>query len=110
MKKYWIPVLIGVNTFIIAMGLVLDKNIFCLFPIAAVLVQTCALWLTDENHIRRGCIFGVQFWLVYNFASGTYSSFVGDVLGMASILIVLLRYDLERGKTGCTDVDSAEVK
>lgn len=89
---------IAVNALILAVGLLLYKNIFSLFPIMGVLLHTSAFWLSDEKTIRRVSFLGSPFWLVYNLASNAYGSALGDALTMLSIGIAIYRYDIRRGK------------
>ncbi len=109
-KKYRIPILIAVNGIIVAAGLSVYENVFSLFPIAAVLFQTCGLWLTKEKNIRRVSILGGPFWFVYNFSCKAYASCVGDLMGMASLLIAMLRYDWKRNKNEQTEASAVEIK
>lgn len=95
-KKHVKWFVIGVNLLIIAMGLLLYKNVFSLLPIIGVLLHTSAFWLDDEKRIRRVSFLGCPFWLVYNFVSGAYGSCIGDILSMASIGIAMVRYDLKK--------------
>lgn len=97
-KKYRIPVLIVVNGLIIAAGLSVYEDIFSLSPIVAVLFQTSGLWLSKEKNIRRVCILGGPFWFIYNFSSKAYASCAGDIMGITSLLIAMLRYDWKRDK------------
>jgi len=75
-----------------------------------VLFQTCGLWLTKEKNIRRVCILGGPFWFVYNFSCKAYASCVGDVMGMASLLIAMLRYDWKRNKNEQSEASAVEIK
>lgn len=93
-KKYFIAVVVIVNLMMVAVGLLLYKNIFSLFSIAGAIFQTGAFWLTDEKLIRRVSFFGAPFWLVYNLTSHAYGSAVGSVLCMISIGTAIFRYDI----------------
>ena len=93
-KKHTKLFVIGVNLLIVAMGLMLYKNIYSLLPIMGVLLHTSAFWLDDEKRIRQVSFLGSPFWLVYNFVSGAYGSCIGDLLSMVSIGIAMIRYDI----------------
>ena len=92
-KKYLLWVIIGVDLAIVAVGMALYQNIFSLFPIAAVLLQTAAFWLDNERMIRIVSLSGAPFWLIYNLVTHAYGSVVGDVLTIVSIGVAMLRYD-----------------
>ncbi|MBQ7040296.1 MAG: YgjV family protein [Clostridia bacterium] len=91
-------VFIGSNILIVAMGLLLYKNIFSILPIIGVVLHTSAFWIDDEKIIRRVSLLGCPFWFVYNFVSEAYGSCIGDFLSMVSIAISMYRYDFKKIK------------
>ena len=93
-KKHLKAFIIGVNLLIVAMGLSLYKNVYSLLLIIGVIFHTAALWIDDEKRIRQVSLLGSPFWFVYNFVSGAYGSFIGDLLSIISIVIAMLRYDV----------------
>ena len=100
-KKHTKLVFTVVNIAIIAAGLAVYKNIFSLFPIAGVLLHTCAFWLNDEKIIRRISFLGCPCWLLYNIVNQAYGSALGDTLTMISRATAIYRYDIrgEKAKT-----------
>ena len=80
----------------IAMGIVLYKNLFSLFPVVGAILQTGAFWINDEKKIRLVSFLSVPFLLVYNIVSHAYGSMAGNILCMFSIGIAILRYDIMR--------------
>ena len=82
------------NIAMVISGLVLYKNIFSLFPLAGAILQTNALWMSDEKKIRLVSFLGAPFWLVYNTVSQAYGSALGSLLSLISIGIAILRYDI----------------
>ena len=86
--------IIGANLFVVGMGLLFYRNVFSLFPIAGVLFETGALWMTKEKQIRFVSFFGAPFWLAYNILSVAYGSAIGNVMTMVSIGIAIVRYDI----------------
>lgn len=97
-KKYLFLVIAVLNLLIVAVGLLLYKNIFSLFPIAGVIFQTSALWMSKEKYIRLVSFLGTPFWLVYNLSSLAYGSAIGDVLTLVSIGTAIYRFDIRRKK------------
>ena len=93
-KKNFTTVVAIVNLMMVAVGMVLYKNIFSLFSIAGAILQTGAFWLSDEKLIRRVSFFGAPFWLVYNISSKAYGSALGSLLCMVSIGTAIFRYDI----------------
>lgn len=95
-KKHLKIFFIVSNLLIVAMGLMLYKNIFSLLPIIGVVLHTSAFWIDNEKQIRRVSLIGSPFWLLYNFVSGAYGSCIGDILSMVSILTSMYRYDFKK--------------
>lgn len=95
-KKHLYVFIGAVNVITIAIGLCFYKNVFSLLPIIGMALQSTALWISDEKKIRRLCMVGSPFWLVYNLISGAYASAVCDIMGMTSIGIAMLRYDIKK--------------
>ena len=95
-KKHTRIFFVFVNLLVIAMGLMLYKNIFSLLPIIGVLLHTGAYWMDNEKKIRIVSFLGSPFWLIYNFVSGAYGSCIGDILSMVSLGISMVRYDFKK--------------
>lgn len=81
---------------LILMGVFLYKDVFSIFAILGVSFEVLALWLTKEKNIRLLSLAAAPCWLIYNFASGAYSSVVGNVLVIVSIGIALVRLDFKK--------------
>lgn len=93
-KRFFIPVVIIVNAFIIGAGLILYKSPVDILPIVGVIFQIGAFWMTKEKHIRIISIISCPFWFAYNFTSGAYGSCLGDVISFISIAVAICRYDI----------------
>ena len=87
-------IVIFINLLILLAGVITYKNIFSLFAIAGALLQTDALWITNEKKIRLVSFLGAPFWLVYNFVSHSYGPTVGSAMSMISIGLAIYRYDI----------------
>lgn len=94
MKKCRIALFVAINAAVITVGLLLYRDLYSLLPMLGVLLQTDALWLKREKHIRILSMTGCPFWFIYNFHSGAYGSCVGDALAFLFLAVSLLRYDL----------------
>lgn len=97
LKRHPILTALGGNLLILAMGLAVYQNVFSLLPIAGVMLETGALWMSREKHIRFLSFFAAPFWLVYNLLFAAYGSAAGNVLTIVSIALAIFRYDI-RGK------------
>ena len=84
--------------FIMTVGLVFYTDLFSLVPVAAVMFEAGALWLSKEKHIRIVSFFSTPLWLIYNIFCGAYGSAVGSVLAMVSIVSAFIRYDIKKNK------------
>ena len=104
MRRCRLLVLLGVNAAVIAVGLLLYRDLYSLLPLTGVLLQTDALWLKREKHIRLLSMVGCPFWFLYNLHSGAYGSCVGDGLAFLFLTVSLIRYDL-LGKSTPPDGD-----
>lgn len=93
-KKNRIPVLLSVNMIIVGIGVLVWQTWMSLVPVAGVLLETNALWLTQEKHIRFVSLLSLPFWLFYNLQCGAYGSALGNVLAIISIICAMIRYDL----------------
>ena len=92
-KKHKIVILVGVNAFMILMGVLFWKNWLSLVPLAGVMLECCALWMTKEKHIRWMSLLALPTWLFYNVSCGAYGAAIGNILGIGSIVMAMLRYD-----------------
>lgn len=93
-QKYRLGILVAVNAFQIIIGLLVWQDWLSWVPVVGVLLETNALWLTQEKNIRRLSLMSLPFWLFYNLRCGAYGSALGNVLAIASIAMAMLRYDL----------------
>ena len=93
-EKHRVSVVLGVNAVIIGIGILAWQNWLSLVPVVGVLLETNALWLSREKHIRLVSLLSLPFWLFYNLRCGAYGSALGNVLAIMSIVCAMLRYDL----------------
>ncbi len=96
-KHYKILIAI-INLGLIAVGILLYKNIFSVFAPLGVFFEITALFLTKEKNIRIVSLISAPFWLVYNLANQAYGSALGSVLVMISIISAIIRLDLKKDK------------
>ena len=87
-------IIIIINLAMVISGLFLYKNIFSSFPVIGAILQTSALWITEERKIRIVSFLGTPFWLIYNIVSKAYFSALGSTLCMVSIGVAIYRYDI----------------
>ena len=93
-EKHKSLVITGVNGFIIGIGILVWQNWLSLVPVVGVLLETNALWLTQEKHIRFVSLLSLPFWLFYNLHCGAYGSALGNILAILSIILAMVRYDI----------------
>ena len=107
-QKHLKLIIIGVNLLIVLAGVfvailsakakhgtVLTPWILVEFlPIFGVLLHTGAFWINNEKNIRRLSLLGSPFWFAYNFLSQAYSSCIGDLFSIVSLLISICRFDI----------------
>ena len=92
-EKHKAGILIGVNAFVIVVGILVWQDWLSWVPVVGVLLETNALWLSREKHIRIYSLAALPFWLFYNLRCGAYSSALGNVLVIGSIVSAMRRYD-----------------
>ena len=68
-------------------------------PVVGVLLETAALWKTEEKHIRWLSLAALPFWLFYNLGCGAYGAALGNVLAAGSIITAIVRFDFPHKKT-----------
>ena len=91
-QKHHILIMLGLDALMIVAGLIFYQNFFSLFAVAAVIVETTALWCTDENKIRKLTLLATPLWLTYNVAFSAYGSVVGSVINLISLTTAIVRY------------------
>ena len=104
-KKHKKLIFIAVNLLTIVIGIVLflqSKKPEDFLPLVGILLQTDALWLKKEKHIRLVSIIGCPCWFSYNIITGAYSSCIGDVLSFLALSSSIIRYDI-LGKEEATE-------
>ena len=79
-------------TSIIACGIVLYDGILSLFSVIGVLFELSSLLMKKENNIRLFSMLGQPFWIVYNSYYFAWSSVIGNVIVIVSIIIAFIRY------------------
>lgn len=89
-------IIAGVNGFILILGLLVWQDWLSWVPVVGVLLETNALWLSKEKHIRWLSLAALPFWLFYNLRCGAYGAALGNVLVIGSILSAMLRYDVPK--------------
>jgi len=94
-KHKW-PILIAVNAFVIGIGFLVWQDWLSWVPVAGVLLETNALWLSREKYIRLFSLAALPFWLFYNLRCGAYGAALGNVLVIGSILSAMFRYDIPK--------------
>ena len=98
-RKYCTLILIFMNLLLTLIGLALYENIFSLFAIGGIILETTALWITNEASIRKLSAVAAPFWLIYNLANSAYGSAAGNIFAIISIGIAIYRYDRKKGGT-----------
>ena len=86
----------GVNAFVILLGLLVWQDWLSWVPVVGVLLETNALWLSKEKHIRWLSLASLPFWLFYNLRCGAYGAALGNILVIGSIVMAILRYDIPK--------------
>ena len=92
-QKHKVAVVFGVNAFVVVIGVLFWRDWLSWVPVVGVLLETNALWMTREKHIRWFSLAALPFWLFYNLRCGAYGAALGNVLVVGSILSAMFRYD-----------------
>lgn len=92
-QKHRRAVVFGVNAFVIVIGILVWQDWLSWVPVVGVLLETNALWMTREKHIRWLSLAALPFWLFYNLRCGAYGAALGNVLVVGSIVMAIARYD-----------------
>lgn len=87
---------LSINAVIVTVGLLLYKDVFSLFAIAATVLEGAALWLRREKLIRLLTLVSAPLWLIYNVSNLAFGSALGNALAMVSIVIALARFDFKK--------------
>ena len=81
-------------------GLLTYKNLFSIFAICGLLLETTALWITKESKIRLLSLASAPFWMTYNISCQAYGSALGNALMIISVVLAIYRYDIKGEKNG----------
>lgn len=95
-EKHRLAILAAVNVFVVGVGALVSQSWLSWVPVVGVLLETNALWMTRETHIRILSLGALPFWLFYNLSCGAYGAALGNVLAMGSIVTAMVRYDVVR--------------
>ncbi len=93
-KRVRVTVAVLLYVGIIASSAVLYKNIFSLLSFLGVSLELFSLLFSKEKNIRIFSLAGQPCWLIYNAHFKAYSSVVGNVITIISIITALIRYDI----------------
>ena len=93
-----VPWLVPTGIIVASLGVgvplaVKSGDVLDLLPVAGVILQTVALCLTKEKHIRLLSLAGSPFWMIYNIQAGSVAV-VGDIWCMTALSISIIRYDV----------------
>ena len=86
--------LVIINLLLFLTGIVAYKNIFTFCAVFGAMLQTSALWITDEKKIRIMSMIGSLFWIVFNITVAAYGLAFGTFLSIVSIGTAIVRYDI----------------
>ena len=98
-EKHRFAIILGVNAFVIGIGLLVWRNWLSWVPVVGVLLETNALWMTKEKHIRWLSLAALPFWLFYNVSCRAYGAALGNILVIGSIVLAIRRYDTAKKET-----------
>ena len=98
-QKHRFAIILGVNAFVIGIGALVWRSPLSWVPVVGVLLETNALWMTREKHIRWLSLAALPFWLFYNISCHAYGAALGNVLVIGSIVLAIRRYDTAKKET-----------
>ena len=85
---------------LVAAGVATWQNAYSILPMIGSLLSTVALWMKTSKKVRLISFFSGPCWLIYNVVNGAYSAAVNELIAMASIVIGILRHDIEKKQCG----------
>ena len=89
-KQLWLPFVMSA-AFITA-GILTFGGPLSLLPMAAMVLSSFALYLSDERKIRILSLFVSPLWLVYDFMANSLAGALNEAFIIVSIVIALIRY------------------
>ena len=95
-QKKWASSSLWVVLFLVIMlvaGILTWDNVYSIFAIIASCLATVAMWVKSERYIRLISLFVGPCWFVYCLVNGSYSGAFNELLGIASIIIGMVRLD-----------------
>ncbi len=91
-----VPALI--MTAFVTVGMLTYDGPMSLLPVAAMLISSVALYITEERKIRFLSFFVSPPWLVYDAYTGSIPGVAAEIFTICSIGIAIWRYDIRKTK------------
>ncbi len=83
---------IAVMTVFFIAGIATYDGAISLFPTAAMMISTIALYITEERSIRLLSLLVSPLWLIYNIKTGALAGAICETITLISIIVALIRY------------------
>lgn len=90
------PVIVVFGLFVVATGIFTFDGPGSLLPIAAKLLTTVSYGMKNERLLRLITLPSCIMWAIYNLAVGSIAGAVADSLTLASLLIAIYKYDINK--------------
>ena len=74
----------------------LENFLVELLPVAGIMLTTVSFYLGDARRVRFIGLFNAPLWLTYNIIVFTVGGIVCEAVGLCSIVIGILRYDIRK--------------
>lgn len=99
-KKKWAfskLTLCGIIAAVVVLSVFTYKNLFSLFPAAALIVSSVALWTNNGDKIRKTQLFATSpLWMVYNISVLSYAGIICEAFDMLSVIVFCIRKKLSK--------------
>ena len=82
----------------VTVGVLTYDGIMSLLPVAAMLISSVSLYITEERKIRLLSFLVSPPWLVYDAYSGSIPGVIAEVFTICSIGIAIWRFDIRKTK------------
>lgn len=86
------PVLFSLSSFIIA--IFTWQSLLSILPALAFTCTSIALWTQKTRLTRIFCLCSSALFIVYNFASASYSGVLTEAIAICSLVIAVVRFDI----------------
>jgi len=88
------PVILAFSALLILLGVISWNGPMSLLPLTAKILTTVSYGMKNERLLRLLTLPSCLFWIAYNVSVGAWEAVIADGLGLCSLVIAIVKFDL----------------